>query len=101
MSTICDAIANRQLVRFNYTGDEVPGYRTVEPHTLGVDLAGNYALSAWFLEGASEKNTGPGWRLYLLADMDDVTVLPNRFAGPRPRYVAGGGKLFQSYQCTL
>jgi len=101
MSTICDAIADRQLVRFNYAGDKVLGYRTVEPHTLGVDLAGNAALSAWFVEGASETTAGPGWRIYLLAEMQDVTVLPKRFAGPRPGYVAGGGKLFQSFQCTL
>lgn len=98
---ICDAIVGRRLLRFNYTGDAVPGYRTVEPHTLGVDRAGNQALSAWFLEGASESNSGPGWRLYLVEFMNDVAVLPKQFSGPRPGYVPGGGKVFRSSQCTL
>lgn len=101
MPTICDAIANKLLIRFNYTGDKVSGYRTVEPHTLGVDRKGNEALSGWFLEGASESNSGPGWKFYLISEMHDISVLPTKFSGPRPGYVPGGGKLFRSLECTL
>lgn len=99
--SICDAIASKQLLRFYYTGDDEPGYRIVEPHTLGVDRKGNQTLSAWYLEGASASGKGPGWRLYLVQAMSGAAVLPTSFAGPRPGYVPGGGKLFQSYQCTL
>lgn len=63
--------------------------------------ANNLSLSAWFLSGASESNTGPGWREYLLQHISDVTVLPQQFAQARPGYKPDGGKKFHNAQCKI
>ncbi|SRR5258708_6820196 len=98
---ICGAIKSKNLVRFYYGGDQVPGFRTVEPHMIAYNRKENLALSAWYLSGASESATGEGWREYLLAEMTSVTVLPTQFSGPRPGYKPDGGKTFHSVQCAL
>ncbi len=98
---ICGAIRSLNLLQFYYTGDKVPGTRVVEPHQLGKTKAGNMALSAYYLSGASESNTGPGWKLYKCSEMSQITALPERFSGPRPEYVPGGGKVLHDVICEL
>ena len=100
-ATLCDAIASRNLVRFYYAGDAAPGDRTVEPHMVAYNKAGHLALHAWFLGGASESQEGQWWREYLLSDISNITVLPDKFSGPRPGYKPNGGKIFRSIQCAL
>jgi hypothetical protein len=99
-STLCDAIKSKCLVRFYYAGDDAPGYRTVEPHMVANTKEGRPALSAWYLQGASESDT-QGWRIYLLSDISSVTVLEQTFSGPRPGYRPNGGKSFHSVRCAL
>jgi hypothetical protein len=99
--TLCAAIASKNLVRFYYAGDTEPGYRTVEPHMVAYNKADNLVLSAWFLVGASESQEGQWWREYLLSDISYITVLPDKFPGPRPGYKPNGGKLFHNIQCAL
>lgn len=98
---ICRAIHEKRLLQFNYTGDSVWGIRIVEPHQVGYSSAGNPFLSAWYLSGASESQEGPGWRGYLLRDIDTLTVLEERFAGPRPGYKPGDNKILRNVQCEL
>jgi hypothetical protein len=98
---ICGAIASRNLIRFNYTSDLAPGYRVVEPHMIAYNEANHLSLSGWFLEGASESNTGQGWREYLLESVFEVTVLPQQFSRARPGYKPDGGKKFHNVQCAL
>ncbi len=74
--TICDAIAQLQLLRFVYDGET----RIVEPHACGVSRKGKEVLRAW--------QRGDGWRLYSLAKMDRLEVLAEVFDGPRPGYSA-------------
>lgn len=99
--TICEAIRNRNVVQFNYTGNSVVGIRTVEPHQVGYSKAGNLTLSAWFLSGASESGEGPGFRLYRLSDIDTLSVLDQHFDGPRPDYKPGPNKIIHNVQCEL
>jgi len=103
MSTtmLCGAIGNKNLVRFFYSGDDTPGYRTVEPHMVAYNRKDALALSAWYLSGASESQAGPGWREYLLSEISSVTVLEEQFPGPRPGYKPDGGKKFHNVQCAL
>jgi hypothetical protein len=98
---LCSAISTMNLVQFYYAGDEAPGYRTVEPHMVAYNSAGHLALSAWFLGGASESHEGQWWREYLLTDISNVTVLLQKFSGPRPGYNPSGGKRFHNIQCAL
>ncbi|HKZ02316.1 MAG TPA: hypothetical protein VI750_08985 [Pyrinomonadaceae bacterium] len=63
--------------------------------------AGHLALSAWFLGGASESQEGQGWREYLLREITNVSIIPQKFLGPRPGYKPDGGKSFHDIQCAL
>ena len=98
---LCSAIATMNLVRFYYTGDAAPGYRTVEPHMVANNSADHLVLSAWFLGGASESQEGQWWREYLLSEISNVTVLPQHFLSPRPGYKRDGGKTLHNVQCAV
>lgn len=98
---LCKAVQSRCLVRFNYAGDLVPGERIVEPHMVAYNRAGHLALSAWFLGGASQSGTGPGWREYLLSEISHPELVQEHFSGPRPGYRSDGGKSFHSVVCAL
>jgi hypothetical protein len=98
---ICQAIASQHLIRFYYSLGKEPGYRTVEPHMVALTKDDNAALSAWYLEGESASNRGPGWRIYLLDGISQVQILPQTFYGPRDGYQPDGGKSFHGIQCAL
>ncbi|MGB2591668.1 MAG: hypothetical protein WAJ96_13535 [Candidatus Acidiferrum sp.] len=101
-SVICSAINNTHLLYFYYTGDTAPGYRTIEPHTLGyLKTTGNLAVNGWLVGGTSESGTAPWWRDYLVSEMSQIAELTQSFAGPELGYVKGGGKKFSSVICDL
>ena len=100
-STLCSAIASRNLVQFYYAGDDAPGTRTVEPHMVAYTTANNLVLSAWFLGGVSESQEGQWWREYLLSEMNSLVILPQKFSGPRPGYNPSGGRKLRNIQCAL
>ena len=94
---LCDAIKNRQLVKFYYEH----GMRVVEPHMVAYDEYEHLTLSAWFLRGHSNSDAGQGWRHYLVKDISQLEVLPETFAGPRDGYKPSGGQSFHNVQCAL
>jgi hypothetical protein len=98
---ICAAIASKNLIQFNYTGDKAAGFRIVEPHQVGTTSTGKVALSAWYRSGASESQQGPGFRLYILGEINTLTVLDEQFSGPRPSYKPGANKIIRNVQCEL
>ena len=82
--TICEAISAKRLIRFWYPGSR-PSYRTVEPHLLGVDEAGDdVTLSAFQVEGGS----GNAWRDFHVSKITQLTVLEQTFSAPRQGYNA-------------
>lgn len=98
---LCSAIKAQRLVRFFYNLDDEPGFRTVEPHMVARTKTEALALSAWYVSGATKPGQGHGWRIYLLSDISQVTVLPDTFTGPRKDYKSDGGKSFHDVQCGL
>jgi hypothetical protein len=98
--TLCNAIAGKRVVQFNYSGDSMPGSRLVEPHMVAYSSSENLVLSGWFLGGASESKEGQDWRSYLLSAISNVVILPQTFA-PRPGYRSDGGKRFHHIQCAV
>jgi predicted DNA-binding transcriptional regulator YafY len=96
-----EAIRNRQMINFYYSGDGQPGFRTVEPHMVAYNKAGKLALSAWFLSGASESQTGQWWREYIVDDISSLTATSQQFAGPRPGFKRDGGKIYLNVVCSL
>ncbi|MFP5210460.1 MAG: WYL domain-containing protein [Acidobacteriota bacterium] len=99
-SVICAAIQGRNLIQIYYYDPE-PGYRIVQPYTLGYNRANHLMLNGWFIEGASASGEGPGYRDYLLDKISTVEILNQHFAQPAPGYVPMGGKKFQSVLCDL
>lgn len=82
IETICEAIATRHLLQICYQSN----YRVVEPNGYGTDADGQPALLAWQLEGGGGWDNGHGWRLLAISAMENVTLLDETFAGPRPRH---------------
>jgi len=93
---ICHAIANRALLMFGYRGT----VRVVEPHLYGRNTAGHDALSAWMRPGWSRTDPNGGWRMFLLADLVSLSILPETFAGPRADYNAADPH-FEAVYCQL
>lgn len=79
---ICHAIGERALLMFGYKGT----VRVVEPHLYGRNTAGHDALSAWMRPGWSRTDPEGGWRMFLVEELEAISVLPDGFAGPRPEY---------------
>lgn len=89
LTAICDAIHTRRLLMFAY-GDSV---RVVEPHLYGVNSAGHEALRAWLRPGLSRSDPRGGWRMHLAAEMRELQVLDERFAGRRAGSVPDDGQM--------
>lgn len=101
---IVDAIKNHKVIYIYYAGDDtvMKGYRTIEPHVLGVSTAGNTVLRAWQQAGASDSNKGigrekrigkddmPGWRLFNVEFITAMHDTGKRFSTEngkvRPKY---------------
>jgi hypothetical protein len=93
-TTICEAIHRRNIMNSYYTGDGQPGFRTVEPHMVAYNKAGKLALSACFVSGTSESQTGQWWREYIIDDISALAVTSQQFDGPRPEFKRNGGKIY-------
>lgn len=78
---VATAIRGRSVLRFRYHGFA----REVEPHALGTVKGGRFALLGWQVAGGSRSEPPPGWRTFLLADLERVRVLKQRFE-VRPDY---------------
>ena len=82
---VCAAVRARHPVEFYYHY----GYRTVEPFCLGLVLHGsprNESLLCYQTGGYAELRDPVGWKLYRLADMEDIAVGNSEFVGDRPGY---------------
>lgn len=70
-SRICEAIQNRQVLRFHYQGQ----IRIVEPFTLGyMKGTGNSCLSAYQIGGFSKSQRYPPWGLYKINEIRNLVV---------------------------
>jgi len=75
------ALAERRVVQFKYHGYS----RRVEPHALGRITEGRLALLGWQVSGASASEPPPGWRTFLLAEIEELKLSRTTFT-PRPDY---------------
>lgn len=74
-STITEAIKQRRVLTVFYDGDR----RTVEPHTYGINSAGNEALSCYQIAGTSSSGKPEGWKMLLLSKLGTVTMTEQKF----------------------
>lgn len=93
---IIDAIKSMKLLEFNYQGF----HRIVEPHTYGVFSNGNELLVAYQISGKSSSRRVPFWSSFLIDDMEDISILDEKFREPRNDYKKGDKRFHQIY-CEL
>ena len=100
---IADAVKNRKLITFYYTGPRIgkdkvkAGYRIkAEGVALGLTKKGKLALRA-FVQPPSASKKGfakTGWRTFLLNRMNNVKVSDETFDMQRPEYHEGDDRSF-------
>ncbi len=78
---ICDAIAQRTLLEFDYDG----AHRVVEPHCFGISSKGHRVLRAFQVAGQSAVSGGLGWKLFAEEKMVALRLGIGGFS-PRPDY---------------
>jgi len=80
---ICDAIKERQLIRFYYEEHQ----RIVQPHTYGIHKdTGNEVLRAYQVGGYSSSGNIPGWRLYIVSKISNIEITDEIFENSAPGY---------------
>ncbi|MET0262634.1 MAG: WYL domain-containing protein [Rariglobus sp.] len=85
-SLLTQAIRERKVIVFVYNGHE----RRVEPHALGRANDEKPALLAWQTAGGSRSEPPPGWRLFLVNEIETLSVTAKTFEKPRADYSAKG-----------
>jgi hypothetical protein len=76
---LVQATLGHRPVTFRYQGLS----RTVEPHLIGLHEAGDPLLVAYQAEGQSRSGDLPGWRTFIVTEIEDLSVSDRQFAGPR------------------
>jgi len=83
LTTINEAIENRNLITFQYEG----GLRRVEPFLTGVHRdTGNDILRAWFVSGVSKSGQYNTWKMYTIDKMSNIEIMDETFTGSRPGF---------------
>jgi len=83
---ITEAIKGKKCIQFNYDDD---GSRMVEPHCIGISIAGNPVLRAFQTSGHSLSGGTPDWRLFDLSKITGLKILEQTFPKARPDYHKG------------
>jgi hypothetical protein len=83
VETLCDAIRLMRIVTFTYKG----AHRVVHPHVVCRDRFQEPSFAGWQAAGRSSSGRRlPDWIQCSVAEMTDLKVLTETFAGPRPDY---------------
>ena len=90
---IVEAIENYNLLEFQYDGH----YRVVEPHTYGVSTKGNDTLSAYQVEGTSDRGNVPDWKQFTISKIVGLKKLDENFSGTRDGYTKGDSRMSEIY----
>ena len=96
---IVDAIKNRNMITFYYSGPQKPkkdsvknGYRVkAEAVALGLSKKGNLIVRAWVQPPSVSKKgfAKHGWRTFIIGRMSNVEITDEVFNGKRPEYKEG------------
>ncbi|MBI4371437.1 MAG: hypothetical protein HY552_03975 [Elusimicrobia bacterium] len=82
-SELTAAVSHRRIITFWYNG--LVG--TAEPHTYGLHKdTGHEVLSCFQTAGFSHSGELPGWRLYLLSEIRNLSVTGDIYPKTRPGY---------------
>ena len=78
---IREALRERRPLEFHYHGHK----RHAEPHALGQMKDDRLALLAWQVAGGSQSEPPPGWRTFLVEEIEAQRLRPETFT-PRSDY---------------
>jgi hypothetical protein len=81
LEELSKAIGARLIIRFDYKGKTY----VVEPHLLGQNHDMQDCLCAWHSKTDSKLATD-GWRCFLLAEIEHLSIQEDRFNRQRPGY---------------
>ena len=94
--SVIDAIRNKKVVTIYYAGDKTinKGYREVEIVAIGPHIkSDNTVVRAWQRRGASDTpDNQPGWRLFRLDKINNISPTSDTFETPRPYFNPSGDK---------
>lgn len=93
---ICHAIAERRLLSFTYRGSE----RVVEPHLYGATMKRHEVLCAWVRRGGTASGSQPAWRTFSVNQITGLSILPERFDGPRPDFNPQDPTFEEVFRCV-
>jgi predicted DNA-binding transcriptional regulator YafY len=82
------ALTARRIVQFKYHRHS----RRVEPHALGRITADRLALLGWQVSGGSASEPPPGWRTFVVAEIESLKLARPTFK-PRADYRPAAVKL--------
>jgi len=82
-SELVTAVNERRIITFWYSGLA----RTAEPHTYGLHKdTGHEVLSCFQTAGFSHSGELPGWRLYRLSEIANLSLTADVYPQTRPGY---------------
>jgi predicted DNA-binding transcriptional regulator YafY len=89
LDQIISAIEKRKIIEFDYEGH----FRVVEPHTVGISKTGKYMLSAFQIDGESNKIQIPDWGQFSISKINHLNIQSDEFTGTRPGYTKGDSRM--------
>ncbi|HEX5385992.1 MAG TPA: WYL domain-containing protein [Gemmatimonadales bacterium] len=87
------ATQEHRVVTFMYDGLR----RMVEPHMVALHGAGEAVLMGYQTAGFSRTGEVPGWRTFIVSEVQDLDVLDRTFPGPRPDFNAAHQELTEIF----
>lgn len=103
---VCEAIETQRVLAFEYgheetdEGPDAGGCRVVEPHVYGETADGEELLRGYQTGGYSASEEPVGWKLFDVAEIEELVVTAESFDGPRPEYEPEDPALVDVY-CRL
>ena len=82
---IMQAIREKRVIGIRYNNFD----RTIEPHAFGLNKKGRYILRAYQAGGGSSSFSPVDWKLFLLDEVQSITLTETFFPGPRHGYKRG------------
>lgn len=79
---ICEAVEGRRLLRVRYKDRT----RILEPYLIGEYADARRFVLAWLVRCEDDPARTPGWQHYLVAQMQALEVLHEKFDGERDGY---------------
>ncbi len=90
---LVQATLGHELVAFTYDGR----HRVVEPHMVALHGAGEVVLLAYQVGGQSRKGDIPGWRTFVLSEIDDLETTGRRFERARSDFQSDHHELMEVF----